>query len=168
MKIRQSYHYVIFIRGILYLEWSHLCWNRPQHICTEGRWADSSADVRAHFNIKTVFPGMWISIIQLRELWDDPDGKVHGANMGHIWADRTQVGPMLAPWTLLYGCLIFIIGILKLLRWDFYTDTAPKIPLQLYLSRQGLINWKWQMQYIHPSILPWFKQVNSSPIYNMI
>ena len=29
--------------------------------------------------------------------------KVHGANMGPVWADRTQVGPMLAPWTLLSG-----------------------------------------------------------------
>ena len=32
-----------------------------------------------------------------------PDSKVHGANMGPTWADRTQVGPMLAPWTLLSG-----------------------------------------------------------------
>ena len=31
------------------------------------------------------------------------DSKVHGANMGPIWADRTQVGPMLAPWTLVSG-----------------------------------------------------------------
>ena len=30
-----------------------------------------------------------------------PDSKVHGANMGPTWADRTHVGPMLAPWTLL-------------------------------------------------------------------
>ena len=32
-----------------------------------------------------------------------PDSKVHGANMGPSGADRTQVGPMLAPWTLLSG-----------------------------------------------------------------
>ena len=31
-----------------------------------------------------------------------PDSKVHGANMGPPGADRTQVGPMLASWTLLY------------------------------------------------------------------
>ena len=30
-----------------------------------------------------------------------PDSKVYGANMGPPGADRTQVGPMLAPWTLL-------------------------------------------------------------------
>ena len=32
-----------------------------------------------------------------------PDSKVRGANMGPSGADRTQVGPMLAPWTLLSG-----------------------------------------------------------------
>ena len=32
-----------------------------------------------------------------------PDSKVHGANMGPSEADRTQVSPMLAPWTLLFG-----------------------------------------------------------------
>ena len=32
-----------------------------------------------------------------------PDSKIHGANMGPIWVDRTQVGPMLVPWTLPYG-----------------------------------------------------------------
>ena len=30
-----------------------------------------------------------------------PDSKVYGANMGPSGADRTQVGPMLTPWTLL-------------------------------------------------------------------
>ena len=30
-----------------------------------------------------------------------PGSKVNGATMGPIWADRTQVGPMLAPLTLL-------------------------------------------------------------------
>ena len=32
-----------------------------------------------------------------------PDSKVHGANIGPIWANRTQVGPMLAPWTCYLG-----------------------------------------------------------------
>ena len=31
------------------------------------------------------------------------DSKVYGANMGPILADKTQVGPMLAPWILLSG-----------------------------------------------------------------
>ena len=34
---------------------------------------------------------------------DLPDSKVHGANMGPSGADSTQVGPMLAPWALLFG-----------------------------------------------------------------
>ena len=33
----------------------------------------------------------------------DPHSKIHGNNMGTIWADRTQVGPTLAPWILLSG-----------------------------------------------------------------
>ena len=43
---------------------------------------------------------------------DTPDSKVHGANMGPIWgpsgADRTQVGPMLAPWAFLSGYVMHI------------------------------------------------------------
>ena len=35
-----------------------------------------------------------------------PDSKVHGANMGPSGADRTKVGPVLAPWTLLSGIII--------------------------------------------------------------
>ena len=69
-----------------------------------------------------------------------PSSKVHGANMGPSGADRTQVGPMLAPWTLLSGkpweegewvfvwgaihyhgksCLVFIEWTLT---WFQYTD----------------------------------------------
>ena len=35
-----------------------------------------------------------------------PDSKVHGAKWGSSGADRTQVGPMLAPWTLLSGTVV--------------------------------------------------------------
>ena len=35
--------------------------------------------------------------------WKSPDSKVRGANMGPSGANRTQEGPMLAPWTLLSG-----------------------------------------------------------------
>ena len=36
-------------------------------------------------------------------VFNDPDSKVYGARMGASGADRTQVGPMLAPWTMLSG-----------------------------------------------------------------
>ena len=42
-----------------------------------------------------------------RQLNPVPDSKVHGANMGPIWGRRTQVGPMLAPWTLLSGVVLY-------------------------------------------------------------
>ena len=38
-----------------------------------------------------------------------PDGKVLGGNMGPYGADRTQVGPMLAPWTLLSGTFFLVL-----------------------------------------------------------
>ena len=43
-----------------------------------------------------------------------PDSKTHGANMDPPGADRTKVGPMLAPWTLLSGieyCFDFLWSI---------------------------------------------------------
>ena len=46
---------------------------------------------------------VWIAKRPRHNWYDVPDSKVHGANMGPSGADRTQVGPMLAPWTLLSG-----------------------------------------------------------------
>ena len=43
-----------------------------------------------------------------------PDSNVHGTNMGPTWglseADRTQAGPMFAPWTLLSGVIFFLFN----------------------------------------------------------
>ena len=50
-----------------------------------------------------IFVSIWATYLLPNNIQFDPDNKVHGANMGHIWADRTQVGPMLTPWTLLSG-----------------------------------------------------------------
>ena len=38
-----------------------------------------------------------------------PDSKVHEDNMGPIWANRTQVGPMLAPRTFFIWELIALV-----------------------------------------------------------
>ena len=49
---------------------------------------------------------------QIAPTWQHnmPDNKVYGAYMGPTWgphgADRAQVGPMLAPWTLLFGMML--------------------------------------------------------------
>ena len=48
-------------------------------------------------------PGSLIIITSILEYEAYPDSKVHGANMGPPQADRTQVGPMMAPWNLLSG-----------------------------------------------------------------
>ena len=44
-----------------------------------------------------------IACIHKSNINDDPYSKVHGGNMGPSGADRTQVGPMEATWTLLSG-----------------------------------------------------------------
>ena len=41
--------------------------------------------------------------LQNRADFNNPDSKVHGANKGPSGSDRTQFGPILAPWTLLSG-----------------------------------------------------------------
>ena len=41
-----------------------------------------------------------------------PDSKVHGVNIGQSLDARTQVGPMLDPWTLLSGLLKWVIWVL--------------------------------------------------------
>ena len=43
----------------------------------------------------------------------DPDSEVDGANMGPIWGRQDPGGPILAPWTLLFGeerCAMFCCG----------------------------------------------------------
>ena len=54
-----------------------------------------------------------------------PNSKVHGANMGPSGADRTQVGPMLTPWTLLSGvtCSDIICYIFKIYAKKVFTPT---------------------------------------------
>ena len=52
---------------------------------TQVRWRE------AHYVNKTLKLGV------------NPDSKDHGANMGPTWVCRPQMGPMLAPWTLLSG-----------------------------------------------------------------
>ena len=64
----------------------------------------------------------WLSI-------DFPDSKVHGPAWGPHGADRTQVGPMLAPWTLLSGLPIKSFNTMRLRQngWNFADDTYKRI-----------------------------------------
>ena len=49
--------------------------------------------------------------------WYIPDSKVHEAYMGPTWADRTQVGPMLALWTLLSGMYPTYCAFWLIIQW---------------------------------------------------
>ena len=55
-------------------------------------------------------------LISFRSDHGHPNNKVPGANMGPIWVLRPQMGPMLAPWTLLSGGL-HLPGQLSTMRW---------------------------------------------------
>ena len=70
------------------------------------------------------------------DLAGNPDSKVHGVNMGPSGADRTQVGPMLAPWTLLSGklCENIVEKLLKHIGRKVYENAENVL-------KQGL-SWK--------------------------
>ena len=81
---------------------------------------EKTASVHAVKRLPALKPTISIGMYQHKR--DCPDSKVHGANM-------TQVGPMLAPWTLLSGWYICGLGSLvgnltKLaLRYDFILNS---------------------------------------------
>ena len=54
-----------------------------------------------------------------------PANKVHGTNMGPSGADRTQVGPMLAPWTLLSGQTVVLSLFVSKERISFIRQKRP-------------------------------------------
>ena len=63
-----------------------------------------------------------------------PDSKLHGANMGPIWADMTQVGPMLAPWILLSGV---ISAVKTSFLASFVCDTKWLLPSCMHAEISG-------------------------------
>ena len=75
-----------------------------------------------------------------------PGSKVHGSNMGPSEADRTQVGPMLAPWTLLSG--------LCWSNFDVITVSHKKVKIsshlnfRMYVKVDTLQCWKCK-QFLH-------------------
>ena len=65
-----------------------------------------------HAKIRFTIDAISIGIITIRRTWVNPyiwinmalpASKVHGSTWGPSGTDRAQVGPMLAPWTLLSG-----------------------------------------------------------------
>ena len=54
--------------------------------------------------------------------WYIPDNKVHGANMGPSGVYRTQVGPMLVPWSLLSEIMPMLYQILKVMYKQYWFE----------------------------------------------
>ena len=75
---------------------SHKMPHQPSRVCSSGV-------------PETVITTTWQQ--QRKYFSNIPDSKVHGTNMGPSGADRTQVSPMLAPWTLLSGIDYLIIAL---------------------------------------------------------
>ena len=67
--------------------------------------------------VKWLLGGILQPMCMLSDTYKFPDSTVHPANMGPSGADRTQVGPVLAPWTLLSG----LIHIKSKYYFFFYT-----------------------------------------------
>ena len=66
----------------------------------------------------------------------NPDSKFRGADRGPSGADRTQVGPMLAPWTLLFRRIPFC-GDKTILRMSYFHNDISYTGKTQYLLLQG-------------------------------
>ena len=80
-------------------------------------------------------------LCQWQRYKEAPDSMVYGAYMGPTWADRTQVGPRWATWTLLYGTPLFRIREYnKLVCWIenacYCKAQLRKTPLWHYIQNQ--------------------------------
>ena len=60
-----------------------------------------------------------------------PDSNVHGANMGPPGSCRPQMGPMLAPWTLLSGVVTHGIAYIHEYQNGWYKQSTAKL---MYIS----------------------------------
>ena len=86
--------------------------------------------------------------------WMSPDSKVHGANMGPSGAERIQVGPMLAPWTLLSGRRQWLstgtvrIEIWLIEVWQLFSK-SPDIEMSSSNDWQTLAKYLGAVLYIH-------------------
>ena len=119
-------------------------WN---HKTTRGR--KSSIHYRAVRNILLyIWPQYSCNAVQYNMIMIHPDSKVHGPTWGPSGSCRPQMGPILAPWTLLSGqhCICDYPGIT--LSWDRTYKYTPYLALKGELSVGALCkdyreNWPW-------------------------
>ena len=74
-----------------------------------------------------------------------PDSKVHGAHMGPPGSCRPQMGPMLAPWTLLSG------------KWSYMYDPCTGKTVYVYWTTPYLLQIgppKCEFCYVSPCTTP--------------
>ena len=105
-----------------------------------------------------------------------PDSKVPGVNMGPIWADSTQMGPMLVPWTSLSGYQLSNIDMFvrHMMDWPalhvrppFTNNHEKEILIHcLSLVRYVLAIWYktgiWaQPSYLNGKAVDWYNDITS-------
>ena len=71
--------------------------------------------------------------VQTFDTANNPDSKVHGANMGPPGSCRPQMGPMLAPWTLLTGKTFPLL----LNKGAAYTDNSSEFSVSVGIDSLG-------------------------------
>ena len=136
-------------------------------------FAASTLDSPVHFEL---MPG---------ERQGDPDSKVHGAYNGSTGAHRAQVGPMLAPWSLLSGesvinwwATLTPITLICTRIWPPWGKLNTFIRHQL--KSRGCIhhsifqyngnskNWDYFTEYFHDGLKFHFVAIDTAPWYRYI
>ena len=77
-----------------------------------------------------------------------PDSMVCGAYMGPTWGDRTQLGPVLAAWSLLSG-------------WVFELKNSASVRLGTCNTSQEICQWLCQRHFVVNISLQWVNSCES-------
>ena len=115
-----------------YTEWSH------QHYFKDFIKLKISQQIKHNVkslggSFESLFPGKTEYEYFLKNFATNiPDSKVHLAKWGPSGADRTQAGPMLAPWTLLSGMSLIMTEMLQITLPDTVQVLGCSVSVENY------------------------------------
>ena len=126
---------------------------------------------KLHFDVKFSSINMSICLSKFSKS-TIPDSKVHGPKWGPSGADRTQVGPMLAPWTLLSGMFWWLKSQLwshNASAWELSANHMLQcITMQVYKTSHPIVHynayavWQWKQ---YGSLCQLYHKVTSASSY---
>ena len=111
-------------------------------------------------NVYTIYKGIWWYDICARQKYvplkriSSPIARFMGPTWGPSGADRTQVGPMMAPWTLLFG-MPLSTGIYCILCWYIISVT-------LSWSNKDFISYYVILLRVSSPWLPQYKLISTN------